>query len=252
MEADHQACGGGAEGVTVMQRLWVGNRKELPAFASQCAARQGGSIPQPVMGILNGDAIRCIKEGGEWIYFDHAYFNRGWHRSNFRVCRNGLHMTEQLIRPPDRFDRTGYEVEPWRKTGREIVIIPPTDAQMAVYGNHEWLLRTETRLCEITDRPVTCKRDKSTSLRQFLDDAWAVVTYASVAGVEATLMGVPVFSTEHCPSWPVNSGRLEDIETPTYADNRREWASSLAYASWNWDEMKSIKWDDYRYELCAS
>jgi len=228
--------------------LTVWNRKELPDYARELATKQGAQMPHPAYGILDGTARALRGRGKEWIYFDHSYFQRGWHRGHFRCVRNGFHLTKLLDRPDDRFKKFGVEVEPWRKTGSEIVIIPPSAAQIAMYENEDWLIKVESRLCEITDRPVTCKTTKVAPLRDFLSDAWAVVTFASVAGVEAALMGIPVFSTDQCPSFPVSAGELDDIETPTYADNRREWASSLAYASWSWDEMPRIKWHDYHYE----
>lgn len=231
-----------------MTPLTVWNRKELPDYARSLANKQGAKMPHPAYGILDGVARALRGRGKEWIYFDHSYFNRGWHKGNFRVIRNGFHLTKILDRPDDRLKKFGVEIEPWRKTGREIVIIPPSQAQIAMYENDSWLVETESRLSQITDRPVTCKTSKQTPLRDFLVDAWAVVTFASVAGVEAALMGIPVFSTDQCPSWPI-SGSLENIESPNYAENRREWASSLCYASWNWEEMPQIKWDDYHYEM---
>jgi len=231
-----------------MTPLNVWNRKALPDYAINLANAQGAKIPYPAFGILDGKAKSLLHRDTEWIYFDHSYFKRGWDKGNFRCVRNGLHLTRILDRPDDRLRRFEVEIEPWRKTGREIVIIPPSEAQIAIYGNSDWLVNVETRLSEITDRPVTSKTSKQTPLRDYLSDAWCVVTFASVAGIEAALMGVPVFSTSNCPSWPVSAGRLEDIETPQYAENRSEWASSLCYASWNWEEMKNIKWHDYYYE----
>lgn len=233
----------------MIRPLYDGNRKSLPDFCFYAARKQGGSMPQGIFGIKDGKAKEALDNGHQFVYFDHSYFQRGWHRHHFRAVRNGLHLTEMLDRPDDRMKRFGVTVEPWRKTGREVVIIPPSVAQMQVYGNHDWLMQTESRLSQITDRPVTCKTSKETSLREFLSDAWAVVTYASVAGVEAALMGVPVFSTDRCPSWPVCAGPLENIETPAYADFREKWAASLAYASWHSDEIERVKWGDYHYEM---
>lgn len=232
-----------------MRPLWVGNRKELPVFAEQIAQRHGGKMPPGAFGILNGYAKRYLDDGDDFVYFDHAYFKRGWQESNFRAIRNGLHLTKMLDRPKDRLDKWGVKIEPWRKSGTEIVIIPPSDAQKAVYGCDDWLIGIEAKLAEITDRPVTCKASKNSALRDFLVDAWAVVTFASVAGVEAALMGVPVFSTERCPSWPICAGPLERIDTPEYSDARAEWAASLTYATWNWDEMERVRWEDYNYEI---
>ena len=147
-------------------------------------------------------------------------------------------------------EKFGVKVEPWRKTGQEIIVIPPTTPQMDYYGNKDWYATTTARLDEITARPVITKWKKLSSLREFCANAWAVVTYASVAGVEASLMGIPVFCTDRCPSWPVNAGPLERIETPEYSDARADMAASLCYATWNDKEMSKVKWVEYEYSLC--
>ena len=236
-----------------MKRSFTSYTKgSLPGWIKSDAKQQGGSPPHIVFGIKDNEARICNYEQRQWLYLDHAYFKRGWDRSNFRAVRNGLHVTRLLGRPTDRIDLWGVKIEPWRKTGTEIVLIPPTGAQTAYYCNEGWLMQTISRLEQITARPVATKWGKLSSLREFCKDAWAVVTYASVAGVEAALMGIPVFSTEHCPSWPVCAGKLEDIETPEYSDARLEMAAGLTYASWNAEEMHKVKWVDYQYEmLCA-
>ena len=61
-------------------------------------------------------------------------------------------------------------------------------------------------------------------------------------------MGVPVFSTPHCCSWPINAGPLEKIETPERPD-RHAWACSLAYASWHADELERIDFRNYQYSM---
>lgn len=233
-----------------MNPLWVGNRKELPDWCSQMAYKQGGKMPRGVFGIINPDAAEMLRNGGEWVYFDHSYFNRGWSNSTFRAIRNGLHLTEQLDRPTDRFATWGVEIKPWRKSGGPVVVIPPSETQAKVYGCGGWLGQTVDILDTATDRKIVVKPKESPKpLAQWLEEAWCVVTYASTAGVEAALAGVPVFSTKHCPSHPVNAGELRDIEAPKYADNREPWAASLTYACWHWGEVANVKWDDYRYEM---
>lgn len=212
------------------------------------AKKQGKGMGRVIVGIADDQAKKATEANESFTYIDHSYFQRGWGWGNFRCIRNGVHLTTPLDRPSDRLKRFGVEIHPWRKTGREIVIIPLSERQQEFYGAHEWLIQTESRLAEITDRPVVVKNRKSTRMEDFCRDAWAVVTYASVAGVEAALMGIPVFATEHCPSWPVNAGRLEDIETPAYSE-RLEWASSLSYACWNTSELRKIRWGDYDYSI---
>jgi hypothetical protein len=232
--------------------LWVGNRKELPDYASELAARQGGRMPQGVFGIKFPDAKRLKDAGQEFVYFDHAYFDRGWHRGNFRAIRNGLHLTSPITRPDDRLKRWNVQIKPWKKSGSEIIVIPPSETQTAIYECKDWLPATLDKLKLATDRRIIVKaKDDKRLLQFYLDTAHALVTYASVAGVEAAIAGVPVFATENCPAWQVSAGPLDRIEKPVYAENRHQWACGLAYASWNWDEMKTVKWDNYRYETCA-
>ena len=200
-----------------------------------------------IVGIPDDSARDAIKKKEDFIYIDHAYFNRGWHEGNFRAVRSEVHLTEIKPRPTDRVKHMGVRIDPWRKRGKEIIIIPPSERQVALYGIPNWLIETESKLCQITDRPVVVKNRKTTKLKDFCFDAWAVVTYASVAGVEAAFMGIPVFSTTRCPSWPVNSGPLEQIETPTYSDARLELAASLSYASWNIKDIYKVQWKGYDY-----
>lgn len=223
------------------------NKHEI-ADVIRGSAKQRGGCPHPIIVGINDDKARdAIKAKEDFIYIDHAYFDRGWERGNFRAVRGEVHLNKIVDRPKDRLKKYGVLIEPWRKTGREIIIVPPSERQQALYENEHWLLKTESKLCQITDRPVVVKNQKTTKMRDFCIDAWAVVTYASVAGVEAALLGIPVFSTTRCPSWPINAGTLEQIETPEYSDARLEWACSLSYATWNVRETKLVKWKDYDY-----
>jgi len=229
------------------------NKRHICGMVADAAKKQGGKAPHLVQGLMGGQAkvMRGLSE--PWIYFDHSYFNRGWHNGNFRACRDNAHITQILDRPTDRLEKFNVKILPWRKTGERIILIPPSPYQRDFYDDEDWVGRTLRRLAEITDRTVYVKSDKTKPMRDVLHDAWAVVTRASVAGMDAALAGVPVFSTPDCCSWGVNAGPLEKIETPDYSDARLEWASSLAYASWNRSELQSVKWADYNYEvLCAS
>ena len=206
-------------------------------------------MPNGYFGIKNALPVKnAILANEDFVYFDHSYYKRGWNNHHFRAVRNGLHLTKLLDKPDDRMKKFGVVVEPWRKTGTEIVIIPPSGAQIAVYDCDDWVIQVERTLQEVTQRPFTVKTSKAQSMRDYCRDAWAVVTFASVAGVEASLMGIPVFSTDKCPSWPVNAGPLEKIDFPEYVDFREKWAAGLAYASWHSDDIDYVKWDDYNYE----
>jgi len=230
-----------------MKPLWIGNRKELPEYALELSRYRHGQMPPGIMGIP--DATRMSKSVKEWVYFDHSYFKRGWQLGNFRAVRNGLHLTSPIIRPDDRLKKWDVQIKPWRKSGSEIIVIPPTEAQTAYYDCGDWMPKTLAKLKQVTDRRVIIKaKDDKRLLLFYLETAHALVTFASVAGVEAAIAGVPVFATENCPAWQVSAGSLDNIEKPHYAENRHQWACGLAYASWNWGEIRNVRWHDYRYQ----
>jgi hypothetical protein len=97
---------------------------------------------------------------------------------------------------------------------------------------------TRRNFSKSSERPVTAV------------ERFVVVTFASVAGLEAAMAGYPVFASERCCAYPVSAGPLERIETPEYLD-RMPWLHSLAYAQWDLRELPKIDLEEYDY-TCAS
>lgn len=231
-------------------------KNQLADWVAQYQMMDAGGC-EVVIGIADQRAHDRIEAGKQFIYGDHAYFDRGWEKNHFRLIRNDVHLTHVVKRPDDRLKRWNVQIEPWRKTGRSIVVIVPGERQEKLYGLNNWQFQVVQRLKQYTARPIVTKVSKG-RLREFLleeQDAFALVCYASVAGMEAALMGIPVFSTSRCCSWPVNAGSIENIDRPEYPE-RHEWACSLAYASWSAEEFESIDFRDYNYSVkeqpCAS
>jgi hypothetical protein len=197
-----------------------------------------------------------VESGAPFLYMDNAYFLRAARGLQFRLIHSGVHLTKLLDRPADRFEALNsvspIVVEPWRKTGRSVVVIPPSPHQKNALGFSRWRDETASRIRQVTDRPIHVKETKDEPLRKYLadHDAWAVVTFASVAGMEAALMGYPVFASERCCAYPVSAGPLERIETPEYPD-RMPWLHSLAYAQWHLRDLPKLDLEEYDY-TCAS
>lgn len=211
-------------------------------------AKQRGWTDPVVLGLTNGK-IQAAMKHGNFLYVDHSYFKRGWEHGHFRLIRNACHLNTVRKRPDDRLKKFDVQIEPWRTNrGSKIVVIPTYAVHEEVTGElRGWEARTIEKLKSVTDRPIVVKREKG-NLRQFLDDAWALVCCGSVAGVEAALMGVPVFSGEWCCSWPISAGALGNIEKPELKD-RHDWACTLAYASWHTSEFGRIEYKDYDYQV---
>ncbi len=231
-------------------------RGELANWVTQYQAHDNGGLPV-ICGLVDSRNLKYKRDDTDFLYADHAYFDRGWDKHHFRLIRKAHHLTRVVSRPDDRLKKWNVQIEPWRKGGRDIVIIPPSKFYWDLYGLSDWLRRTKEEIGRHTDRHIHVKETKG-RLRECLleeHDAHAVVCAISVAGMEAALMGVPVFSTPHCCSWPMNAGPLEMIEKPERPE-RHAWASSLAYASWHADELERIDFRDYCYSMkeeeCAS
>ena len=202
------------------------------------------------IGGINHQLMLAVQTGTDFLYLDNSYFGRGSRSRNFRLIRGGIHLTQQLERPSDRRNKWNPTTCEYTRGGRHVLVIPPSPYFVQFYDAGSWLQDTTKTLSLSTDRPVIIKHDKKVPpLAECLSDAWAVVTFASVAGVEAAISGIPVFAGEHCPAYPVTAGTLADIERPNYPD-REPWLNSLSYATWSMDEIETINLEDYAYS-CA-
>lgn len=182
-----------------------------------------------------GRIIRCRKEGKPFVFLDHAYFDRGYKTGNFRVIVNGVHQTTLLDVPGDRWERFGITPKPWRQ-GREVVVIAPSERVCTVLGaSKRWAQETAGQLGKYTSRPIRIKF-KGPGLDGELKDAHCVVSLSSVAEVEAALIGVPVFASQHSPAAPIAEQDFSKIESPLYPD-RGAWLRTLAYSQWHISEM---------------
>ena len=179
-------------------------------------------------------------QGLYFFYIDHAYFDRG-HGKAYRITRNAYEAGPVRNCPSDRFSELAVEVRPWRQSGREIIVCPPTDYFMQAHGCADWLETTLATLRSVTDRPVTVRvkpqpGEVAVPLGEALETAHALVTHSSNAAIEAVCMGTPVFVSAGSAAAPVGLTDLSQIESPTYPD-REAWLAHLAYNQFSFDEI---------------
>ena len=220
---------------------------------------------EPIMlrGILKKKIIqKCWKTNRTFYFMDTGYFGNeistnnphGW-KYWHRIVKNDLQHNNIIDRPNDRFKKFNKQINPWKKSGRKILIAAPDEKPMKFYGLEldQWLEETVSTIKQYTDRPIEIrKRDKQRITRTidkpFLqalnDDVFALVTYNSNAAVESIFHGIPAFTL--CPTHaanPVASQDLSKIDTPYYPDNDKlyKWACHLAYGQFHVSEMRSGK-----------
>ena len=199
---------------------------------------------QVVWGLLRGapQIIEQAKERGDpWFYVDHGYFRRGHTDGYYRVTFRGYQKTAIEDRPADRWDALKL---PTGKTprGPDVVMAPPAPNVQGVFGPY-WPpdLNTDRKL-------LVSKKDGKPWFEKF-KSAHMLVTYNSIAAVEAVLRGVPVMTFGESAAQVFSSPAVEQPFTPDPAERER-WAHSLAYGQFTLQEMQDgIAWQTLRAYL---
>jgi len=223
----------------------------IRAFAGGIGCRLGYAEDEPqsltdipvVWGVLR-DSDRILSQAKEqglhFFYIDHAYFNRG-HGKTYRITQNRYEAGPTRRCPADRLSALDLEVRPWQKSGREIIVCPPTEFFMDAHGCHGWLESTIAELQSVTDRPITVRTkpkpgEAIVPLEDALHSAHALVTHSSNVANKAVCLGTPVFVAPMSAAAAVGKTSLSEIENPVYPD-REPWLSHLAYNQFSFDEI---------------
>lgn len=148
----------------------------------------------------------------------------------------------------ERFKRLGVDFRPWRQDGGHVLVCPSRGIGMQPTPE-DWTERTVAALRKFTKREIRVRphpgnwkrlpEHPNVSLARDLEGAWACVIWASTAGVQALIQGVPVIYT--APNWicaGAASNRLADIENPPMPE-RLPVFERLASAQWTLPEIES-------------
>lgn len=196
--------------------------------------------PAVFYGVLRGcgELIReCQWLGRDFYHIDHGYFCRGHYEGYYRITRNGFQAGGGMG-SPERFENLKIGLRPWKRSGRYVVVCPPSK----FWGDFEgidpkkWTSSVTRELSLYTDRPVVVKEKDGTPLKEVLEDAWCLVTHNSNAAVDALVAGVPVVTTGDGAVSAV-AWDWGDIETPVWPD-REPWAWHLADHQFTLEEMR--------------
>lgn len=179
---------------------------------------------------------QCRKKGEPFLYVDHAYFDRGYHRGNFRAIYNTIHRTNELDLPNDRRQKFGVKVREWRDWGDFVLLIPAPANPLWFHNEPRWNEEVIERLVKATKREIRVKSGKTNGLGDSIKNCFALVTHTSVAGVEAACEGVRVCGPKTSPAYPV-SVEIEQIDN-AIQPNRDRWVNTLTYSQFSMDELR--------------
>ncbi len=221
--------------------------------------------PIILRGILKKKIIhKCWKENRTFYFMDTGYFGNEKTSSNpngwkywHRIVKNDLQHNEIISRPDDRFRHFNKKFQPWKKTGRKILIAAPDDKPCRFYGTtrDQWIQNTVEKLKEYTDRPIVVRervknrtaRIVQNTLQEALDDdIFALVTFNSIAAIESVFYGIPAFTLAPNAAQPVALQDLSKINEPYYPDKDKlyAWACHLSYGQYHISELKNGKAKD--------
>jgi hypothetical protein len=237
----------------------IEHQQTSPVFGRAFAKGCGGKISSYPDLLLEGDFAgfvvpelqsilrKAISEGRNWYYGDKAYFGRGKY---FRVTKNRVMHDCEGDATPHRFEKLGLKIEP-RKDGRDIVIYPQSDTFFRLKGMNQmlWVQSVRQELEKYTDRPIRTHfkptGNHEALFTKALHNAHAVVVHSSMAGVQASMQGVPCFATD--PTSASAKFGLTDlslIESPVLPDNRDKMAFILADNQFTLNELSSgMAWE---------
>lgn len=230
--------------------------------------RNKNNIKDPILirGISSGDfAKHALANDRDFYFVETGYLgnypsdnNRTGRKVYHRIEKNDMQQNRILDVPDDRW-RELCEFSPdlnyrgWRKkSGSKILLIMSTEKPFMYYGEKkdEWVSNTIATIKQHTDREIVIRekegraeRSNNTIYEALDDDIWALVTYNSIAAVEAIQSGIPAFSMAPTAASTVCCNDLSLIEYPPQPseDVIYKWLSSLAYGQFSLSEILTGK-----------
>lgn len=200
-------------------------------------------------GVLRGSG-RALLNAKEFWYIDHGYF--GERDEYFRITRNANIHSGIGNFPNDRLSNFKLKYEPWKKSGSDIILCPPTEPQCEFLGITNWIEDTVFNIQKYSDRkifisakpnspwpPKIPKNISVITMEEGLKNAWTVIAENSRVMLDSLIRGVPII----CTNQNRKIGSFDKIEYPIY--ERESLLSTLAYNQWTKKDIESGKaWEE--------
>lgn len=211
------------------------------------------TIPLIIRG-LGGNSRKAIKHcwetNREFYAIDTGYFGNERSKAKYwhRITKNALQQTGPIIeRPTDRL--LNYKYKKF-KEGKKILICPPSEKVMMVFGQPEpeiWVNNVIEELKKYTDRPIEIRlkpnrteRISSNTIEEALDNnVHCLITYNSIAALEALVNGRPAIALgPNCATALCNTSlsEIEKLNKPS-EDEMTALMAHLSYCQFTRQEM---------------
>ena len=191
----------------------------------------------------------CWQNNRVFYYTDNGYVGNGLSKTYFRIIKNHVHEISPIVeRPRDRLSRCTFRVKP-RSHGSKILIAPPSQKSLSMWNMDPevWVAETVNQLRQHTDRPIEIrlKRPRSERMAEntmeeaLSEDVYCLVTYNSVAAVEAVMLGKPAITLGPNAAAVVANTSVAQVENLFFPDDdlRDAWLRHLSYSQFTFAEM---------------
>jgi hypothetical protein len=172
----------------------------------------------------------CIERGLTWYNIDTGYIGNGQLKHYHRISKGHYQNLETVVdRPSDRLDNIKFKIQRKKKGGQKILLCPPSQKVMSIYDLtvDEWLDSTIKEIKKYSNREIVVRvKDQNRKSRvvndpitvAFDNDVHCVITYNSIAALEAVMYGLPAFTLGPNAAEPLCNTDLSKIETPYFPD----------------------------------
>jgi hypothetical protein len=217
--------------------------------------------PVLIRGISSGKIGKHARDQGQDYYFIETGYlgnyrcenNRTGRKVYHRIVKNAMQHETIMDVPDDRYKELvkfnpAMQYRGWKKPGSKILVVLPTEKPFQYYGHdrEKWIKKVERTIKKNSDREIVWRhkasrgeRTNDTIYDALDDDIYALVTYNSIAAVEAIQYGIPAFSMAPTAASIVSTDDLSLIEHPPQVseDIIYKWLSSIAYGQFSLDEI---------------
>jgi len=202
---------------------------------------------------------KCWETGRPFYYVDNGYMGNLMKRKEYyRIVKNNIQHTKPKDVPSDRFEALVRFAPYMRYHGQKtygqtgpILLVTPSEKPCQFYNidRDTWVQETVAEIKKHTDRPIIIRdkglrpdriKDNSVAGQCRRDAVHAVVTYQSMAALEAIHYGIPAFTMAPSCTDTVANRDLSLIESPKYPDEQEfeKLLHYLAYCQYTCDEMR--------------
>ena len=194
----------------------------------------------------------CWETSRTFYAIDTGYFGNGKSKVVHRVTKNALQYLGPVFeRGVDRARSFGYKFRKFTP-GKKILLVPPSNKVMELFGQPSpeiWVEQVITELKKYTARPIEVRlkplRSERVSTKTIqaalADNVHCLVTYNSIAAVEALMEGKPAIVLGQNAASVIAETSLQNVDSPRRPtqDEMDAYMANLAYQQFTVPELRS-------------